>query len=478
MKDGPPFVSIKVIENGLRDEDFSQEYKRLLKTKIQYDTFMKRRAISTSSRWEKSCYLADCNSECCCCWWGCLKVVCGPCRTKMQPNMYQVLDLVMGEELGKRSEKQIENINLNFEKLMGTYDPTKNSEHGNQEIANKIKEAYETLITPDRRVKHVNEYEKNSFCCFWNYYYCHLGISCVACKSFFYSLEELEVGKSKRCCCFFDCCHHLHNFLYSLCSDCCCSQPAQNNENENQSESKREIKRNIQWNRIFMLVISILIFFSGILVTVLTFAIDISDNLADGFLSGFGGGLVGAGLWGFSESIERESISNFRLAFGFGFFIGAVTETTSWLISKLLDLNENPYEIEELIVGTITGAVAGCLICFGRTFEICKLRRKACTIKLGFIEVLCDPFLGASLGAIVGYGSGALKTTLTQDTGIDVLIVISWLRSKFLRFNRTIVKVILTIILKLFKKICKCGSCLEDPTEQSSGRVHSINMCC
>ena len=47
VKDGPPFVSIKVIENGLRDEDFSQEYKRLLKAKIQYDTFMKRRAMSS-----------------------------------------------------------------------------------------------------------------------------------------------------------------------------------------------------------------------------------------------------------------------------------------------------------------------------------------------------------------------------------------------------------------------------------------------
>ena len=126
MESNPPFVSIEVILNGLKSEELSQYYKEKIENTVQYDTFMRKRCSKSYS---------SVGCSCCCC---CFKPVCGVCKKKAKPNMYQILGLDMKQEFKKNIGQQNKNIKQAFENSIKKYDPGKNAKHGNQLIVGKI----------------------------------------------------------------------------------------------------------------------------------------------------------------------------------------------------------------------------------------------------------------------------------------------------------------------------------------------------
>ena len=428
INSNPPFVSIEVILNGLESKELSEDYKEKIENTVQYDTFMRKPGLKNYS---------SCSCSCCC---SCFKPVCGVCRKKVKPNMYQILGLDMKQEFEKNIEQQNKNIKQAFENSMKKYDPAENEEHGNRLIVGKIQEAREELENPEKRVKYVNKYEHESPCCFWSYYACcHCGCSCDSLRSAFYPLQTPQ---------------------------------------ENLARDSDKISRETQCCRILMLIFSVLCCIAGTILTIFVIGPGVSTT-PQGIYSGaaFGGVLTGAGFLGGFRNLSEEGFKLIDLVISsfLGGFFGGISEVISCVVFEEFHLTNWSPVVEEMIVGIITGATGSSLSWVANVSEDFCFSRETLTGKSLFIYFLCSLVVGVFVGGIIGCIGGAVKREITQNTSIDEFTIVSLVQKFILKNQRKGLRVALKGIDGAVGKLAK-GK--QSPNVLSSDSVQSIDKCC
>lgn len=427
MESNPPFVSIEVILNGLKSEELSQYYKEKIENTVQYDTFMRK------------CCLKSYSSVGCCCCCCCFKPVCGVCRKKAKPNMYQILGLDMKQEFKKNIGQQNKNIKQAFENSIKKYDPGKNAKHGNQLIVGKIQEANKVLENPKKRVEYVNKYEHKRSCCFWSYYACcDCGCSCDYLRSLFFPLQAPQ---------------------------------------ETFQDSDK-IWRETQYCRIVMLIISFLFYIGGTTLTIFVFGPGIRTT-PQGIYSGafLGGALAVAGYFGGSRNLNEKDfkLKDWVISSVLGMLFGGISEIISWTLFEKVHLSNLSPVLEEMIVGVITGITGGFLSWVGNVSENTYFSRETLTLKSLGVFFVCSLVVGILLGGISGCISALVKRKLTQDTSIDEFTLVSWLKRCILKTHPERVR---NLLQATDFGASRAVAGMQSSNDLSSDSVQSVHKCC
>ena len=395
---------------------------------------MKEKAISKSCCCCESCCF-EIRSSCC------LKPHSVVCRKKVKPNMYQILGLDMKQELKQDIKQQKKNIKDAFEKSKEKY-------NGNERIVIKLQEASDELKVLETRVKHVNDYEYGRSCCFLNYYNCcHCDCSCAFWCSLLCPLQVSGDGENH------------------------------NSEDMQQSESKSRISRKCHWDRCVMLMVSLFLTILGILLLIVFGLVVTTTSVEDYIVAVFEGGLLGAGPLGYFATLNKNlTTCNYIITLALGFLFGASTQVSSHAITEKIHFSKMSPVLEEMLIGLMTGLVGGILSWLLNIIRSFCFERETLSKVSVVMYFCCGPILGVILGGIIGCASGALKVTLTQDTGLDTFTFVSWVKILFFRTQRKCVKFCTGNVITLAEKAAIKHR--KDQSDLCSDSVQSINFNC